>query len=165
MGKVVTGSAVCVYGAPRSQITYPHGALERCIDGSCDYIDIHQIYLNLPSVISQPSISPALIFNTTSMGSNDVSPSSALSGDPEGEPVLLDCMEGLDPNEKHRLVLILVEPNPRHGSVDGGVRKGMTLASITYTRVVKHRLVFLRLRSICSLPSHILPPNISAIRE
>ncbi|KAF9509737.1 hypothetical protein BS47DRAFT_1396583 [Hydnum rufescens UP504] len=129
------GSAVCVYGAPRSQITYPHGAQQVCLDEMCHYIDAHQLYLNIPHVTSSSRIFPAQLST-----SNNVS--SASSEALEDQPVLLWCAEGLDYTMRHRLVYKLVEPNPRYGPGDGGVRKGMTVAHIAYARVLRHRPVF-----------------------
>ncbi|KAF8342905.1 uncharacterized protein EI90DRAFT_3115426 [Cantharellus anzutake] len=115
------GSAVYLYGAPRSRITFPHVDQEICLDGSCESLDAYQTYLNLDMT--------RLESNSSWRVSASQNPSVALTPlDPEDRSVLLWFAEGLKPTKKHALVYKAVKPNP-----ELVVEKGMNLDHIIYT--------------------------------
>ena len=130
LSKVLSGSAVYVYGAPPSQITLPHAAQQICLDGECEFLDVHEAYLN-PRIARHlqdvsPSASEPPMTANVSFDANSV-----LSPNPDMRSVLLWYARDLKWDEQHHVLLRMIEVNPPLGVP----MRGATIDYITYTSV------------------------------
>ncbi|KAJ1306916.1 hypothetical protein OPQ81_007899 [Rhizoctonia solani] len=95
------GSAVYVYGAPKSFMKDGFASQHVCINDTCHIVDVEQAYLNAPMADVQPArIRPFHSFGTSN--GTTLSPSH-----PELDPVLIWSMTGLDDKVQHSLHLAL----------------------------------------------------------
>ncbi|KAF8342904.1 uncharacterized protein EI90DRAFT_3030627 [Cantharellus anzutake] len=138
-----TGSAVCLYGAPISQIDQeiPHAAEEICLDGECEYFDLHQSYLN-PRIAGfleeqggkkRPAISNQIDSQPEfgSIKSQLVGATSVRSPNVADRSVFLWSKEGLRYDEEHELIVRMIDRNPS----GGGKISAITIDFMTYTTV------------------------------
>ena len=116
-----------MYGAPPSQITLPHAAQEICLDGVCEFLDVHEAYLN-PRIARhlRNGSSERLMATNVSFNTNSV-----LSPDPGERSVLLWYARDLKWDEQHHVSLRMIEVNPPVGAE---VRR-MTIDYATYTSI------------------------------
>lgn len=130
--KLVSGSAVYVYGAPPSRITLPHAAQQICLDEVCEFLDVHEAYLN-PHIAGH--LQDASLSESGSPEAVNVSfdTNSVLSPHPDQRSVLLWYAKDLEWHKHHYVSLRMIERNP---SIGAPVR-GMTIDYVTYT---SHRL-------------------------
>ncbi|KAJ1306915.1 hypothetical protein OPQ81_007898 [Rhizoctonia solani] len=125
------GSAVYVYGAPRSFIKDPFASQHVCVNDVCHIVDVEQAYLNAPK---GPIESAGARQTGDSHGPDDqnhsvVGNATALSPiHPELEPVLIWSMTGLDDQNQHRLRLALA-------SLPSADNAEMSIAKVVYTKV------------------------------
>jgi len=122
------GTAVYVYGAPSSQITLPHAAQQICLDEVCEFLDVHEAYLN-PHVVGH--LQDASLSESGSPEAVNVSfdTNSVLSSNPDHRSVLLWYAKDLEWDKHHYVSLRMIERNP---SIGTPVR-GMTIDYVTYT--------------------------------
>ncbi|CAE6428898.1 unnamed protein product [Rhizoctonia solani] len=122
------GSAVYVYGAPRSSIKDPFASQHVCIDGVCHIVDAEQAYLNAPrGPVESTSVSQTSDSNGHS-GQNSANATALSPIHPELEPVLIWSMTGLDDQKQHRLRLSLA-------SLPSDDTAEMSIAKVVYTKV------------------------------
>ncbi|CAE7151037.1 unnamed protein product, partial [Rhizoctonia solani] len=108
------GSAVYVYGAPKSFMKDGFASQRVCINDACHIVDVEQAYLNaLEAVANVRSLD-----NTTTL--------SAIH--PDLDPVLIWSMTGLDDKAQHSLRLALAEL-PSNDNAE------MSIARVVYTKV------------------------------
>lgn len=127
---MATGSDVKIWMAPRSQLVLPPGGVELCFDSACELVDVHQLYLNLPSIASSQPKARSL----DAAGTNTTTAAPFLYNS-EDQPVLLWSTDGLDYRRRHYVQVSLIEPNPElHEDYERHL-KGITFHHVTYTRV------------------------------
>ncbi|CAE6446312.1 unnamed protein product [Rhizoctonia solani] len=116
------GSAVYVYGAPKSFMKDGFASQHICINNACHIVDVEQAYLNAPEVHME-------LANAHPLQTLDASNLSTLSTiHPELDPVLIWSMTGLDDKIQHSLRLALAElPSPEKAE--------MSIAKVVYTKV------------------------------
>ncbi|CAE6382105.1 unnamed protein product [Rhizoctonia solani] len=125
------GSAVYVYGAPKSAIKDPFASQHICINNECHIVDVEQAYLNAPNGpiesagvrATRNSHEPGAQNHSTA---GDVTTLSAIH--PELDPVLIWSMAGLDDQKQHTLRLALA-------SLPSNDNAEMTIAKVAYTKV------------------------------
>ncbi|CAE6440340.1 hypothetical protein ACGC1H_003580 [Rhizoctonia solani] len=116
------GSAVYVYGAPKSFMKDGFAPQHICINNVCHIVDVEQAYLNAPEAhVELANAHPLLTLDTSNL--------TTLSAiHPELEPVLIWSMTGLDDKIQHSLRLALAElPSPDSAE--------MSIAKVMYTKV------------------------------
>ncbi|KAF8686753.1 hypothetical protein RHS04_00006, partial [Rhizoctonia solani] len=118
------GSAVYVYGAPKSFMKDGFAPQHVCLNDICHVVDLEQAYLN---ALEAP-------FESTSTRSfeslDSVSNATVLSPiHPELDPVLIWSMTGLDDMAQHSLRLALA-------ALPSGDDTEMTIAKVVYTKVI-----------------------------
>lgn len=123
--------------APRAQLELPPGGVELCFDSTCELIDVHQLYLNLPPSESLSSLSAQPQSNASSLSLNTSSTPGILTTQQnlEDQPVLLWSAENLDYRRRHYVQISLIEPNPELYEDYERYLKGITFSHATYTRV------------------------------
>lgn len=126
--------------APRSQLQFTPGSLEVCLDAACEFVDAHQLYLNIPRASSPLSLQ---VPNTSS---GHFSP----SDDPVDQPVLLWAASGLNYKQTHRVVIRLIEKNPELDQRMGERRRGFALDLVTYTKVFEPPRLFVNTFALSS---------------
>ncbi|CAE6464906.1 unnamed protein product [Rhizoctonia solani] len=116
------GSAVYVYGAPKSFVKDGFASQHVCINGECHIVDAEQAYLNAPEA-------PVESASANSLQSLDTSNATALLAiHPELEPVLIWSMTGLDDKVQHSLRLGLA-------GLPSNDNTEMSIAKVAYTKV------------------------------
>ncbi|CAE6474391.1 unnamed protein product [Rhizoctonia solani] len=125
------GSAVYVYGAPRSLIKDPFASQHVCINNECHIVDPTQAYLNAPrgpiesTEVRQNGDSNDFSARNGSVTSNVTTLSPTHPG---LDPVLIWSMTGLDDQKQHTLRLALASL-PSDGNAE------MSIAKVVYTKV------------------------------
>ncbi|CAE6413048.1 unnamed protein product [Rhizoctonia solani] len=115
------GSAVYVYGAPKSYMKNGFASQHVCINNDCHVVDVEQAYLNAP----ESSVELTSARSLQSLDTDNVTFSGIL---PELDPVLIWSMNGLDDKVQHSLRLALAEQPSRD-------QAEMSIAKIVYTKV------------------------------
>ncbi|KAH7335170.1 hypothetical protein B0J17DRAFT_65525 [Rhizoctonia solani] len=116
------GSAVYVYGAPKSFLKNGFASQHVCINDDCHVVDVEQAYLNAPEV-------PVESTSVHSLQSLDTDNVTTFSGsNPELDPVLIWSRTGLDDEVQHSLRLALAEQPSKD-------KAEMSIAKIVYTKV------------------------------
>jgi len=119
------GSAVKIWMAPRSQLQITPGSVKVCLDKTCELVDAHQPYFNIPRASSPLSL------RVLNVSSNNPS----LPDDPMDQPVLFWAASGLNYRQTHHVVIGLIERNPAFEEGMGERQRGFTLDHVTYTKV------------------------------
>ncbi|CAE7211228.1 unnamed protein product [Rhizoctonia solani] len=124
------GSAVYVYGAPRSLIKGPFAPQHVCINDECYVIDAEQAYLNAPKGPVEPvGIRQAGNHNRSGARNHSSANATTLSSNHPGlDPVLIWSMSGLDDEKKHTLRLALA-------ALPSDDNAEMSIAKVVYTKV------------------------------
>ncbi|KAG8748338.1 hypothetical protein FRC10_005885 [Ceratobasidium sp. 414] len=127
------GSAVYVYGAPKSFIKAPFAPQHVCINDICHVVDVEQAYLNAPVGIELQSADQRTPSNreleTKVWPDAETLDNVTLSNvHPEYEPVLIWSMTGLDDRVTHNLRLALA-------ALPSDENAEMSIAKVVYTKV------------------------------
>ncbi|KAG9095244.1 hypothetical protein FRC07_011123, partial [Ceratobasidium sp. 392] len=126
------GSAVYVYGAPRSFIKTPFAMQHVCINDVCHVVDVEQAYMNAPIGTELQSAEQHILSNQTlTVEEHDtkvIANATLMSVHPEYEPVLIWSMIGLDDQVTHTLRLALA-------ALPSDDNAEMTIAKVVYTKV------------------------------
>ncbi|KAG8712637.1 hypothetical protein FRC11_014637, partial [Ceratobasidium sp. 423] len=122
------GSAVYVYGAPRSSIKDPFASQHVCINDVCHIVDVEQAYLNALKGPVESAGAPQT-GDSDGHGAQSFANVTTLSPiHPELEPVLIWSMTGLDDQKQHKLRLALA-------SLPSDDNAEMSIARVVYTKV------------------------------
>ncbi|CUA78055.1 hypothetical protein RSOLAG22IIIB_02670 [Rhizoctonia solani] len=124
------GSAVYVYGAPKSLIKSAFAPQHICINNVCHVVDAEQAYLNaLQGPVESTEVRETGGHNAPSVRNHLDTNVTALSPNhPELDPVLIWSMSGLDDQKQHTLRLALASL-PSDGNAE------MSIAKVVYTKV------------------------------
>ncbi|CAE6440345.1 unnamed protein product [Rhizoctonia solani] len=123
----VTGSAVYVYGAPRSLIESKFASQHVCINNVCHVVDVQQAYLNaLKGPVESTGVHQTSDPSTQNHLDANVTTLSPIH--PELDPVLIWSMTGLDDQKPHTLRLALA-------SLPSDDNAEMSIAKVVYTKV------------------------------
>ncbi|KAL5633134.1 hypothetical protein ACGC1H_003581 [Rhizoctonia solani] len=121
------GSAVYVYGAPRSLIESKFASQHVCINNVCHVVDVQQAYLNaLKGPVESTGVHQTSDPSTQNHLDANVTTLSPIH--PELDPVLIWSMTGLDDQKPHTLRLALA-------SLPSDDNAEMSIAKVVYTKV------------------------------
>ncbi|KAF8605938.1 hypothetical protein BDV93DRAFT_569389 [Ceratobasidium sp. AG-I] len=134
------GTAVSVYGAPRSLITRPFASQKICLNYHCHIVDIEQAYLNAPLRSTTAAIQATrgperLTVDSTGLGQRESNKQANATTESvtvfsplhsELDPVLIWSMTGLDDRISHRLQLAFAD-------LPCAWNAEMSIAKVSYT--------------------------------